>query len=51
MKLHFILFHISDQFILTKHFTYLQEWFYHNYMVLNPGKCYYVAFGSNTTKT
>ena len=26
------------------------KWFYDNYMVLNPGKCYYITFGSNTTK-
>ena len=29
---------------------YLQKWFHDNYMVLNPGKCYYMAFGLNTTK-
>ena len=29
---------------------YLQKWFHDNYMVLNTGKCYYMAFGLNTTK-
>ena len=42
--------HIFKQLILTKNSTYLQKWYYDNYMGLNPGKCYYVTFGSNTTK-
>ena len=29
---------------------YLQKWFHENYMVLSPGKCYYMTFGLNTTK-
>ena len=28
---------------------YLQKWFHDNYMVLNPGKCYYMTFSLNTT--
>ena len=29
---------------------HLQKWFYDSYMVLNPGKCYYMTFGLNNTK-
>ena len=32
---------------------YQQKWFHDNYgsmIVLNPGKCYYMTFGLNTTK-
>ena len=29
---------------------YLQKWFHENYMVLNPGACYYMTFGLNSTK-
>ena len=52
MTLHFILLknHILNQSILKKNFTYLQKWFHDNYMVFNPGKCYYMIFGSYTTK-
>ena len=54
MILHFILFkktHILNQSILKKNLTYLQNWFYVNYMVLNnPVKCYCMTFVSNTTK-
>ena len=32
--------HIRNQSILKKNFMYLKKWFYDNYMVLNPGKCY-----------
>ena len=28
----------------------VQKWSYDNYMILNPGKCYYMTFGSNTAK-
>ena len=42
--------HILNQSILKKNFMYLQKWFRDNYMVLNPGKCYYMTFGLNTTK-
>ena len=31
--------------------TTLQIWFYDNYMVLNPGKCCYMSFGSNLDKS
>ena len=34
----------------TSLFLYLQKWFHDNYLVLNPGKCYYMTFGLNTTK-
>ena len=30
---------------------YLQRWFHDNYTILNPGKCYYMTFGLNTTKS
>ena len=43
--------HILNQHIFKKNFMYLQKWFHDNYMVLNPGKCYYMTFGLNTTKT
>ena len=29
----------------------VQKWFYENYVVLNPGKCGYMNFGSNTDKS
>ena len=41
---------VLNQSILRKNFMYLQKWFHDNYMVLNPGKCYYMIFGLNTTK-
>ena len=31
----------------NKIFLPLQKWFYDNYMVLHPGKCCYISFGSN----
>ena len=36
---------IKDNFkeiitMLKNNFEHLQEWFYENHMVLNPGKCY-----------
>ena len=41
---------ILNQSILNKDFMHLQKWFHDNYIVLNPGKCYYRTFGLNTTK-
>ena len=38
--------HISNQSVLKRNFICLQKWFYENYMVLNPGKCCYMTFGS-----
>ena len=38
--------HISNQSVLKQNFICLQKWFYENYMVLNPGKCCYMTFGS-----
>ena len=35
---------------MNKSVLSLQKWFYDNYMVLNPGKCYYKSFGSNSDK-
>ena len=43
--------HNSNRNILNKIFLSLQKWFYVNYMVLNPGKCYYMSFGSNLDKS
>ena len=37
--------------IVNKSFLSLQKWFYDNYMVLNPGKCCYISFGSNPDKS
>ena len=42
--------HILNQFIFKKNFVYLQKWFHDNYIVLNPGKCYYMTFGLNIVK-
>ena len=42
--------HILNQSILTRNFVYLQKWFHDHYMVLNPGKYYYMTFGLNTSK-
>ena len=39
--------HNTNRNILNKIFLSLQKWFYDNYMVLNPGKCCYMSFGSN----
>ena len=30
--------------------TFSQKWFYDNYMVLNPGKCFHMSFGFNPDK-
>ena len=51
MTLYFILFKKTTSLTnLKKDFTYLQKGFYDNPTVLNPRKCYYMTFGSNTTK-
>ena len=42
--------HNTNRNILNKYFLSLQAWFYNNYMVLNPGKCCYMSFGSNPAK-
>ena len=39
--------HNTNRNILSKNVLSLQKWFYDNYMVLNPGKCCYMSFGSN----
>ena len=36
--------------ILFRKILCVQKWSYDNYMILNPGKCYYMTFGSNTAK-
>ena len=35
----------SNQAILNYNFTTLEKWFYQNYMVLNPSKCFYMCLG------
>ena len=40
--------HETNKDILNKNFLSLQNWFYDNYMVLNPGKCYFMSLGSNS---
>ena len=32
---------------LKKDFEILENWFYDNYMVLNPRKCEFISFGKN----
>ena len=41
----------TNRNILNKFFLSLQKWFYDNYMVLNPGKCCYMSFGSNPDRS
>ena len=43
--------HNPNESILNKKFLSLQKWFYDNFMVLNPGKCYYMSFGSSPDKS
>ena len=43
--------HNTNRNILNKNFLSLQKWFYDNCMVLNPGKCCYMSFGSNLDKS
>ena len=43
--------HNTKRNILNKTFISLQNWFYDNYMVLNPGKCCSMSFGSNPDKS
>ena len=42
--------HNTNKNILKKKFLSLQKCFYHNYTVLNPGKCCYMSFGSDPCK-
>ena len=34
--------------VLVKDFRTVKEWFYENFMILNPAKCHYVCIGKNT---
>ena len=36
--------------ILKKNFEILQEWFYENHMVLNPGKSHYLIISNDSIK-
>ena len=33
---------------LNKNFKQITNWFYDNYMILNPGKCHYMTLGKKT---
>ena len=37
-------------FNLRQEFSILSNWFYDNYMVLNPGKCHFMLFGVKENK-
>ena len=39
--------HITYRNMLNENFLSLQKWFSDNYMILNPGKCFFMRFGSN----
>ena len=41
----------TNRNVLNKNLLSPQKWFYDNYMVLNPGKCCYMSFGSNPDKS
>ena len=43
--------HNTNRNILNKTFLPLQKCFYDNYMVLNPGKCCDMSFGSSPDKS
>ena len=34
--------------VLVKDFRAVKEWFYENFMILNPNKCQYMCIGKNT---
>ena len=34
--------------VLVKDFRAVKEWFYENFMILNPNKCHYMCIGKNT---
>ena len=35
------------KFILVSDFRAVKEWFYENFMILNPNKCHYMCIGKN----
>ena len=35
---------------LEMHFMILRKWFHENHMILNPGKCHYIAIGDDDPK-
>ena len=43
--------HNTNGNILNNNFLSLQNWFSSNYVILNPGKCCYMSFGSNPDKS
>ena len=34
--------------VLVNDFRAVKEWFYENFMILNPNKCHYMCIGKNT---
>ena len=34
---------------LSSDFMIVKEWFFENYMILNPGKCYFICIGKNVS--
>ena len=33
--------------MLSSDFMIVEDWFFENYMILNPGKCYFMCIGKN----
>ena len=33
--------------MLSSDFKIVEDWFFENYMILNPGKCYFMCIGKN----
>ena len=33
--------------ILSSDFMIVEDWFFENYMILNPGKCHFMCIGKN----
>ena len=37
------------KFMLSSDFMTVEDWFFENYMILNPGKCYFMCIGKNVS--
>ena len=37
------------KYMLSLGFMILNDWFFENYMILNPGKCYFMCIGKNVS--
>ena len=35
--------------MLSSDFMIVEDWFFENYMILNPGKCYFMCIGKNAS--